>query len=140
MGHTRIKAAPVAPDSIAIAAPALGKPNRPPTEYEKRVHAVSWHLSIQPLHVVPVHANVLFCVLQMCKAIPAGKVSTYGEMAKALSSSARAVGQVRCSADPPVTVLCSTACIRPCLSLSQPLTSITSLFSGCGLNPFPGNL
>lgn len=31
---------------------------------------------------------------QMCKAIPKGKVSTYGDMAKALSSSARAVGQV----------------------------------------------
>lgn len=31
---------------------------------------------------------------QMCKAIPLGKVSTYGDMAKALGSSPRAVGQV----------------------------------------------
>eukprot|EP00882_Tetradesmus_deserticola_P008570 GHRQ01009038.1.p1 GENE.GHRQ01009038.1~~GHRQ01009038.1.p1 ORF type:complete len:149 (+),score=51.24 GHRQ01009038.1:283-729(+) len=44
------------------------KPNRPPTAYEQRVYA-------------------------MCQAIPKGKVSTYGQMAKALSSSARAVGQ-----------------------------------------------
>lgn len=44
------------------------KPDRPPTAYEQRVY-------------------------EMCKAIPKGKVSTYGEMAKALSSSARAVGQ-----------------------------------------------
>ncbi|KAI8473222.1 MAG: 6-O-methylguanine DNA methyltransferase [Monoraphidium minutum] len=32
-------------------------------------------------------------VYKMCSAIPKGKVSTYGEMAKALASSARAVGQ-----------------------------------------------
>ena len=31
---------------------------------------------------------------QMCSAIPHGKVSTYGAMAKALQSSPRAVGQV----------------------------------------------
>eukprot|EP00955_Chlamydomonas_euryale_P008783 93608-Chlamydomonas_euryale.AAC.5 len=30
-----------------------------------------------------------------CKKIPKGKVTTYGALAKALSSSARAVGQVR---------------------------------------------
>eukprot|EP00878_Enallax_costatus_P045419 GHUV01054698.1.p1 GENE.GHUV01054698.1~~GHUV01054698.1.p1 ORF type:complete len:121 (-),score=4.47 GHUV01054698.1:297-659(-) len=35
-------------------------------------------------------------ISQMCRAIPLGKVSTYGDMAKALGSSARAVGQVRC--------------------------------------------
>ncbi|WIA23191.1 hypothetical protein OEZ86_010081 [Tetradesmus obliquus] len=46
----------------------VSKPNRPPTAYEQRVY-------------------------EMCKAIPKGKVSTYGDMAKALSSSARAVGQ-----------------------------------------------
>ena len=32
--------------------------------------------------------------MQMIVAIPAGKVTTYGELAKALSSSSRAVGQV----------------------------------------------
>ena len=35
------------------------------------------------------------CHTQMCSAIPHGKVSTYGAMAAALQSSARAVGQVR---------------------------------------------
>lgn len=44
------------------------KPNRPPTEYEVRVY-------------------------KLCKAIPEGKVSTYGAMAAVLQSSARAVGQ-----------------------------------------------
>lgn len=44
------------------------KPTRPPTEYEQRVY-------------------------RMCKAIPRGRISTYGHMAKALESSARAVGQ-----------------------------------------------
>lgn len=43
------------------------KPNRPPTTFEARVY-------------------------QHCAAIPAGKVSTYGEMARALGSCARAVG------------------------------------------------
>uniref|UniRef100_A0A383WNP6 Methylated-DNA--protein-cysteine methyltransferase n=1 Tax=Tetradesmus obliquus TaxID=3088 RepID=A0A383WNP6_TETOB len=51
-----------------IAEGGVSKPNRPPTAYEQRVY-------------------------EMCSAIPKGKVSTYGDMAKALSSSARAVGQ-----------------------------------------------
>eukprot|EP00879_Flechtneria_rotunda_P001805 GHRR01001969.1.p1 GENE.GHRR01001969.1~~GHRR01001969.1.p1 ORF type:complete len:144 (+),score=30.50 GHRR01001969.1:247-678(+) len=65
MGHTR------SPARIRITATVLTdvqKPNRSPTVFEQRVY-------------------------QMCKAIPAGKVSTYGEMAKALNSSARAIGQ-----------------------------------------------
>ena len=37
----------------------------------------------------------MLCSMQMCSAIPHGKVSTYGAMAAALQSSARAVGQVR---------------------------------------------
>lgn len=37
------------------------------------------------------HAHVL---PQACKRIPKGKVTTYGTLAKVLSSSARAVGQV----------------------------------------------
>jgi O6-methylguanine-DNA--protein-cysteine methyltransferase len=32
--------------------------------------------------------------LQLCRLIPCGKVTTYGDMAKVLQSSARAVGQV----------------------------------------------
>ncbi|GLC40220.1 hypothetical protein PLESTM_001016800 [Pleodorina starrii] len=45
-----------------------GKPNRPPTAFEERLY-------------------------QLCKCIPAGKVSTYGAMASVLQSSPRAVGQ-----------------------------------------------
>jgi alkylated DNA nucleotide flippase Atl1 len=33
--------------------------------------------------------------MQVCKQVPSGKVSTYGELAKVLGSSPRAVGQVR---------------------------------------------
>lgn len=43
------------------------KPNRAPTEFEKRVYS-------------------------LCRSIPEGRVATYGEMARALGSSARAVG------------------------------------------------
>jgi methylated-DNA-[protein]-cysteine S-methyltransferase len=52
------------------APPPPGKPNRPPTPFERRVYA-------------------------LCSAIPRGRVSTYGGMAAALSprGSARAVGQ-----------------------------------------------
>lgn len=45
-------------------------PTRTPTEFERRVYV-------------------------LCKSIPKGKVSTYGAMAKVLSSAPRAVGQVR---------------------------------------------
>ncbi|PNH07928.1 Methylated-DNA--protein-cysteine methyltransferase [Tetrabaena socialis] len=45
-----------------------GKPNRPPTEFEERLY-------------------------QLCKCIPAGKVSTYGALSAVLKSSPRAVGQ-----------------------------------------------
>lgn len=38
--------------------------------------------------MLPLHSNA-----QLCKAIPPGKVTTYGAMASALHSSARAVGQ-----------------------------------------------
>jgi O6-methylguanine-DNA--protein-cysteine methyltransferase len=38
--------------------------------------------------------QLLLSGLQLCKAIPKGKVSTYGAMAQVLQSSARAVGQV----------------------------------------------
>ncbi|KAG2482890.1 hypothetical protein HYH03_018233 [Edaphochlamys debaryana] len=44
------------------------KPSRPPTAFEERMY-------------------------QLCKCIPAGKVSTYGAMAKVLKSSPRSVGQ-----------------------------------------------
>ena len=37
---------------------------------------------------------VLRSVCQVCNRIPAGKVSTYGEMAKLLNNAPRAVGQV----------------------------------------------
>ena len=37
----------------------------------------------------------MYWSMQMCSAIPRGKVSTYGAMAAALQSSARAAGQVR---------------------------------------------
>ena len=40
------------------------------------------------------HAELLF-FWQVCSAIPCGKVSTYGALAKALRSSPRAVGQAR---------------------------------------------
>eukprot|EP00877_Chromochloris_zofingiensis_P012959 jgi/Chrzof1/7917/Cz02g41070.t1 len=46
----------------------VSKIKRSPTAYEKKVY-------------------------QLCKAIPAGKVTTYGDMAKALGSSPRAIGQ-----------------------------------------------
>ncbi|GFR49115.1 hypothetical protein Agub_g10911 [Astrephomene gubernaculifera] len=46
----------------------LGKPDRQPTEFEERLY-------------------------QLCKCIPAGKVSTYGAMAAVLRSAPRAVGQ-----------------------------------------------
>jgi alkylated DNA nucleotide flippase Atl1 len=39
-------------------------------------------------------AGVPSLLLQLCKSIPKGKVSTYGAMAAVLQSSARAVGQV----------------------------------------------
>jgi methylated-DNA-[protein]-cysteine S-methyltransferase len=42
-------------------------------------------------------------VYGLCKKIPSGKVSTYGEIAKALRSSPRAVGQaLRCNPDAPI--------------------------------------
>jgi methylated-DNA-[protein]-cysteine S-methyltransferase len=42
-------------------------------------------------------------VYGLCKKIPAGKVSTYGEIAKALDSSPRAVGQaLRCNPYAPI--------------------------------------
>lgn len=42
-------------------------------------------------------------VYALCKRIPAGKVSTYGAIAKALNSSPRAVGQaLRCNPYAPV--------------------------------------
>lgn len=51
-------------------------------------------------------------VYALCKKIPEGKVSTYGEMAKALNASPRAVGQaLRCNPYAPVVpchrVVCS---------------------------------
>ena len=51
------------------------KPARAPTPYETRLYAV-------------------------CKAIPKGKVTTYGAMAAVLGSAPRAVGQVRARALP----------------------------------------
>ncbi|GIL79371.1 hypothetical protein Vretimale_16547 [Volvox reticuliferus] len=48
--------------------PQLRKPTRPPTAFEERLY-------------------------QLCKCIPAGKVSTYGAMASVLKSAPRAVGQ-----------------------------------------------
>jgi 6-O-methylguanine DNA methyltransferase, DNA binding domain len=77
---------------------AAGKPDRPPTEYYARVYKVTsasgraWPMCAcvrnqQRNRLDPP-------LLQLCKLIPKGKVSTYGEMAKALGSSARAVGQV----------------------------------------------
>jgi hypothetical protein len=93
----------------------VGKPNRPPTAYEKRVYEVGcnhtaaawWCPCYASAFVQAAVQSGTFCLLtqqvttclpafaqQMCKAIPKGKVSTYGQMAKALSSSARAVGQV----------------------------------------------
>ncbi|GLI63231.1 hypothetical protein VaNZ11_006120 [Volvox africanus] len=48
--------------------PQSGKPIRPPTAFEERLY-------------------------QLCKCIPAGKVSTYGAMASVLKSAPRAVGQ-----------------------------------------------
>lgn len=41
----------------------------------------------------PLLAQRRLLLLQLCKAIPAGKVTTYGDMAKALGSSPRAIGQ-----------------------------------------------
>lgn len=42
-------------------------------------------------------------VYELCKKIPSGKVSTYGEIAKALQSSPRAVGQaLRCNPYAPI--------------------------------------
>jgi len=42
-------------------------------------------------------------VYELCKKIPLGKVSTYGEIAKALKSSPRAVGQaLRCNPNAPI--------------------------------------
>jgi hypothetical protein len=95
----------------------VSKPSRPPTAYEQRVYEVGGDHTAASC-VVPLlckslsrqqlslgHAGLFKqqltrmipgCVQQMCKAIPKGKVSTYGQMAKALSSSARAVGQVGC--------------------------------------------
>lgn len=64
-------AAPSAPQpstDIAAGPPENPKPARPPTAYESRLYA-------------------------LCRAIPAGKVTTYGAMAKVLTSSARAAGQ-----------------------------------------------
>ena len=48
--------------------PPAGKPDRPPTAFERRVYTA-------------------------CSAIPAGRVATYGVLADVLASSARAVGQ-----------------------------------------------
>lgn len=42
-------------------------------------------------------------VYGLCKKIPSGNVSTYGEIAKALQSSPRAVGQaLRCNPNAPI--------------------------------------
>lgn len=48
--------------------PSASPKQRPPTEFEARLHAV-------------------------CKRIPRGKVATYGQLAKVLGSAPRAVGQ-----------------------------------------------
>ena len=45
--------------------------------------------------IVIFHCSTMYWSMQMCSAIPRGKVSTYGAMAAALQSSARAAGQVR---------------------------------------------
>eukprot|EP00878_Enallax_costatus_P000870 GHUV01000997.1.p2 GENE.GHUV01000997.1~~GHUV01000997.1.p2 ORF type:complete len:144 (+),score=44.57 GHUV01000997.1:310-741(+) len=68
MGHAGVQKARMGNINIDVVTSGVAKPKRPPTGYEQRVYA-------------------------MCKAIPLGKVSTYGDMAKALGSSARAVGQ-----------------------------------------------
>lgn len=50
------------------ATPIISKPRRPPTAFEQRLYAA-------------------------CKAIPRGKVATYGQLATLLNSAPRAVGQ-----------------------------------------------
>eukprot|EP00775_Hariotina_reticulata_P009207 gene9207-9374_t len=69
MGRTTRSAKPAEQEqTVHRASDRIEKPDRERTAYEQRVHKV-------------------------CQAIPKGKVSTYGEMAKVLGSSARAVGQ-----------------------------------------------
>ena len=56
------------------------------------------------------------CLLQLCSAIPKGKVTTYGAMSQALHSSPRAVGQVKLSrrekcAGSNILVWCVAACV-----------------------------
>jgi hypothetical protein len=56
------------------------------------------------------HARHTHAHVQLCKAIPRGRVATYGGMAAALASSARAVGQVR------LCVSCVCVCVCVCVS------------------------
>ena len=74
---------------------SMDKLGRLPTLFEARVYKVD--------HLLPNWLSRILCQvgavltgpgMQMCIAIPAGKVTTYGELAKALSSSSRAIGQV----------------------------------------------
>ena len=114
-------AAPVMPS--APSSSSGGKPARPPTEYELRVYQVCVVVVRVALFSVLCRACVRVCFIRqflihkptprqhntkkttqqtnkqkqkqkkLCKAIPASKVATYGSMAAALHSSARAVGQ-----------------------------------------------
>jgi hypothetical protein len=56
------------------------------------------------------HARHTHAHVQLCKAIPRGRVATYGGMAAALASSARAVGQVRLC----VSCVCVCVCVCVC--------------------------
>ena len=73
---------------------SIDKLGRLPTPFETRVYKVDLLPNQLSCILCQDGAVLIRAGMQMCIAIPAGKVTTYGELAKALSSSSRAIGQV----------------------------------------------
>ena len=84
----------------------------------------------------PVRSLQLPCMIpeQVCQQIPAGRVSTYGALAKVLHSSPRAVGQVctssqQCAWFAVWEILWGLLCL-PFAGLKPPCCGCSHIFSG----------
>lgn len=68
--------------------------HREPTAFERRLHQVCGASPHVTAHGSTDSLSLKSSTLQATKAIPAGKVTTYGAVADVLNSAPRAVGQV----------------------------------------------